>query len=71
MFEYSNVLGQPDGLSFFSSDSSSGAPMRPHGSVDDGGRRVKFGKFEVGAVAYGVTDLPLGGGEFARASAQG
>ena len=31
----------------------------------------KFGKFEIGAVAYGVTDLPLGGRNFARASAQG
>ncbi|SFL97788.1 Putative MetA-pathway of phenol degradation [Methylorubrum salsuginis] len=31
----------------------------------------KFGKFEIGAVAYGVTDLPLGGADFARASAQG
>ncbi|WP_187278739.1 transporter [Methylobacterium sp. WL12] len=31
----------------------------------------KFGKFEVGAVAYGVTDLPLGGRDFARATAQG
>lgn len=31
----------------------------------------KFGKFEIGAVAYGVTDLPLGGRDFARASAQG
>jgi len=31
----------------------------------------KFGTFELGAVAYGVTDLPLRGGDFARASAQG
>ena len=31
----------------------------------------KFGKFEIGAVGYGVTDLPMTGRDFARASAQG
>jgi calcineurin-like phosphoesterase family protein len=42
-----------------------------HGTLLDLTATKKFGKFEIGAVAYGVTDLPLGGRDFALASAQG